>query len=87
MLNREPIFVNGFSRGGTTILTNLLSGPGLFCRVPAGFESGGVQVVDETDGAANLVRAHLPDLGEPVTSLMQRHAGGTRTIRTPGRTR
>ena len=25
MLNREPIFVNGFSRGGTTILTNLLA--------------------------------------------------------------
>jgi hypothetical protein len=25
MLNREPIFVNGFSRGGTTMLTNLLA--------------------------------------------------------------
>ena len=25
MLNRDPIFVNGFSRGGTTILTNLLA--------------------------------------------------------------
>jgi hypothetical protein len=33
MLNREPIFVNGLSRGGTTILTNLLASHPAICLV------------------------------------------------------
>ena len=33
MLNRRPIFVNGFSRGGTTILTNLLASHPDVCTV------------------------------------------------------
>lgn len=34
MLNRKPIFVNGFSRGGTTIFTNLLASHPDVCTVP-----------------------------------------------------
>jgi hypothetical protein len=34
MLNRAPIFVNGFSRGGTTIFTNLLASHPDVCTVP-----------------------------------------------------
>jgi hypothetical protein len=33
MLNRQPIFVNGFSRGGTTILTNLIASHPDVCTV------------------------------------------------------
>ncbi len=33
MLNREPIFVNGLSRGGTTILTNLLASHPAICLI------------------------------------------------------
>jgi hypothetical protein len=33
MLNRQPIFINGFSRGGTTIFTNLLASHPEVCTV------------------------------------------------------
>lgn len=33
MLNRDPVFVNGFSRGGTTILTNLLASHPEVCLI------------------------------------------------------
>ena len=33
MLNRKPIFINGFSSGGTTILTNVLASHPDVCTV------------------------------------------------------
>jgi hypothetical protein len=68
-----------------SIEANVLTAWGLFGRIPAGFEAGSVHVRDERVEAESLVRAHLPQFGTPATSLLVRHEGGTRIIRTPER--